>query len=228
MGSQSIVADRGARSLALTIAQFCSGRGAAVLVAVLLTFAGVVASASRAVLPPRCAGRGARADVIVGDTTRFHTSLGGCRRSGRGAAAALLIVFNGNTLGERLSQLLDTGITDDVRLALWAAANRMIADAPWFGLGLGTFQDAYPLYATQLLPYVMDKAHCDYLELAAGLGLPAAVAWWCAMTWLFVVCIRGVRIRAATGSILLLRWERQRLSPSIPVSISVCRCLPSP
>ena len=207
MGSQSIVADRGARSLALTIAQFCSGRGAAVLVAVLLTFAGVVASASWAGFAATMCGVVALALTSLLVTRRGSTRLW----AGAGALVAVLpllflIVFNGNTLGERLSQLLDTGITDDVRLALWAAANRMIADAPWFGLGLGTFQDAYPLYATQLLPYVMDKAHCDYLELAAGLGLPAAVAWWCAMTWLFVVCIRGVRIR-----------RRNRLYPLIAV-----------
>jgi O-antigen ligase len=207
MGSQSIAAGRGARQLAVTIVQFCFGRGAPVLVAVLLTFAGVVASASRAGFAATMCGV-----VVLALTSLFVTRRGSARLwAGAGALVAVLpllflIVFNGDTLGERLSQLLDTGITGDVRLALWAAANRMIADAPWFGLGLGTFQDAYPLYATQMLQYVMDKAHCDYLELAAGLGLPAAVAWWCAMAWLFVVCIRGVRIR-----------RRNRLYPLIAV-----------
>ena len=61
-----------------------------------------------------------------------------------------------------------------VKIALWSAAQRMITSAPFLGLGLGTFQDAYPMYATQMLPFIMDKAHSDYLEFAAGLGLP----WW--------------------------------------------------
>jgi O-antigen ligase len=41
----------------------------------------------------------------------------------------------------------------------------------------------------------MDKAHNDYLELAAGLGLPAAVALWAAIAWLELFCLRGVFIR---------------------------------
>ena len=86
----------------------------------------------------------------------------------------------------------------------------MIADAPWFGLGLGTFQDAYPLYASQVLPFVMDKAHCDYLEFAAGIGLPAAIAWWIAIAWLTLLCLRGVRVR-----------RRNRLYPLVAVAASV-------
>ncbi len=41
----------------------------------------------------------------------------------------------------------------------------------------------------------MDKAHCDYLEFAAGIGLPAAVAWWGALIWLTGLCLRGVFFR---------------------------------
>jgi O-antigen ligase len=121
-----------------------------------------------------------------------------------------LVIFNGETLNERVSLLLDSGTTDAVRLTLWAAAEHMIADAPWLGLGLGTFQDAYPLYATQVLPFVMDKAHCDYLEFAAGIGLPAAIAWWLAIMWLVVVCLRGVRSR-----------HRDRLYPLIGIAATI-------
>jgi len=126
-----------------------------------------------------------------------------------------------------MAQLLDAGVTENVRLTLWAAANRMIADAPLLGLGLGTFQDAYPLYASQVLPYVMDKAHCDYLEFAAGLGLPAAIAWWSAMASLVVLCLRGVRVRHRHRLYPILALGRRRSSASIPVLISVFRCPPS-
>jgi O-antigen ligase len=211
MGSQSIVAGRGARNLALTIVQFAFGRGAFLLVAVLLTFAGVVASASRAGFAAIICGFAALALASLLMTRH--------RRAGLWTAAGsllavlpllFLIAANGDTLGDRLGQLLDTGTADNIRLALWPAARRMISDAPWLGLGLGTFQDAYPLYATQVLPYVMDKAHCDYLEFAAGVGLPAAIAWWSAMLWLFFLCLRGVRVR-----------RRNRLYPLVAVGASV-------
>jgi O-antigen ligase len=54
---------------------------------------------------------------------------------------------------------------------------------------------AYPLYADQMFPYVMDRAHNDYLEFAAGLGLPAAIAWWSALGWCAFVCARALFIR---------------------------------
>ena len=103
----------------------------------------------------------------------------------------LLISVQNAELQQRFTAVLDAGTTDGVRLALWQAALRMIQTVPWQGLGLGTFQDAYPLYANQVLPYVLDKAHCDYLELAAGLGLPAAILCWLAMVWLTAVCLLG-------------------------------------
>ncbi len=211
MGSQSIVAARGARQLTLTILQFCVGRGAPVLVAALLCFAGVVASASRAGFVSTMCGL-----AVLALGSLLVTRRGSTRAwAGAGALVAVLpvlflVVFNGDTLAGRIDQLLDAGTADTTRLALWASANRMIADAPWFGLGLGTFQEAYPLYAAQVLPYVMDKAHCDYLEFAAGLGLPAAIAWLTAIVWLTLLCLRGVRMR-----------RRNRLYPLIAVAASV-------
>jgi O-antigen ligase len=193
IGSGSIIAGRGAKRLALTIMEYCLGRGALVLVAGLLTFAGVVASASRAGFVSTLCGLFALALaallVLRHGSSRFWAGIGAL-------AAALplmiLLAMNGDTLADRIGQLLDNGTADAARLTLWAAANRMIADAPWLGLGLGTFEDAYPLYASQVLPNVMDKAHCDYLEFAAGIGLPAAIAFWTALLWLVALCLKGV------------------------------------
>lgn len=78
---------------------------------------------------------------------------------------------------------------------LWNAALRMIQNAPLLGLGLGTYENAYPMYSDTMLPLIMDKAHNDYLELAAGWGLPAAILWWSALAWLAFLCVRGVFIR---------------------------------
>jgi O-antigen ligase len=71
----------------------------------------------------------------------------------------------------------------------------MIRDAPLTGFGLGTFEAAYPPYAQDLVRLTVDKAHNDYLELAAGFGLPAAVLWWIALLWLVGLCVRAATIR---------------------------------
>jgi O-antigen ligase len=205
MGNESIVAGRGPRRLLLSILHYCLGRGAFVLIAMLLTFAGVVASGSRAGFAATMCGLLALAIASLVITRQRSSRLW----AGIGALAAalplmVLITLNGDTLAGRVGPLLDGGSVDAIRLNLWAAGQRMIADAPWLGLGLGTFEDAYPLYASQIIPMVMDKAHCDYLEFAAGLGLPAAILWWTAVAWLAVLCLRGLRQRRRNRAYCLL------------------------
>ena len=196
LGGEAIVAGRGVRRLFLTVMEFCLGRGAFVLAAGLLAFAGVAASASRAGFLSMLCGLIALALAALIFLRRRSSRLW----AGAGALAAalpllILLALNSDMLTDRVNLLLDSGTVDATRLTLWAAARRMIADAPWLGLGLGTFEDAYPLYATQVIRNVMDKAHCDYLEFAAGLGLPAAIAFWTALLWLNTLCLKGVRQR---------------------------------
>ena len=120
------------------------------------------------------------------------------------SVAIVLFALGGDTLEAQFNALVEAGGVDPIRLTLWDAAHRMIADAPWLGLGLGTFESAYQLYATEVFPYVMDKAHSDYLEFAAGLGLPAAIAWWMAILWLALLCVRGVFVRRRNRAYPLL------------------------
>jgi len=132
--------------------------------------------------------RGGFSALAAGFLTLFliavFISRGGSRLSSLLGAvvglACLLIplLLGADTLAQRMDILMDTQRADVVRTELWSAATRMIEDSPWLGFGLGTFSDAYPLYARSILPFVMDKAHSDYLEFAAGVGLPAAFAWW--------------------------------------------------
>lgn len=188
----NVITDRGIRRFALSLISYCFGRGAALLIASVLLMTGVIASASR----------GGTAALIVGLLAMAAISVTLTRRPATRIASALsiillflpIIVFlfiNNTTLPARVNVLLDAGTADSVRLELWLVAEHMIISAPWQGLGLGTFQDAYPLYATRALPYVMDKAHCDYLELIAGLGVPAASAILLAIFLMMVVCLRG-------------------------------------
>jgi O-antigen ligase len=195
-GSEAIIVGRGWRRLAESVLSHCFGRGAFLLVAALLTFAGVVASASRAGFAATMCGLAAIAMVsffvVRNRSSRAWATVGAVAAV---APLLILITFNGDTLDSRISQLLASDTGDQIRFSLWAATQRMISDAPWLGLGLGSFEDAYPLYASQSFPFVMDKAHCDYLEFAAGIGLPAAIAWWAALAWLIALCVRGVRDR---------------------------------
>lgn len=195
-GSEAVDVGRGWRRLVDSAVSYCFGRGAPLLVAAVLTFAGVVASASRAGFVGTMCGFAVIAlvslTIVRSRTSRILAAAGALAAA---APLLILITFNGDTLGSRVSELMASNTGDQIRFSLWAATRRMIVDAPWLGLGLGSFEDAYPLYASQVYPLVMDKAHCDYLEFAAGLGLPAAVAWWIALAWITVICLRGVRER---------------------------------
>ena len=123
-------------------------------------------------------------------------------------AVGSLFVINGARLLSNLGDL-PTGL-DDMRVLLADAAWRMVRDAPFTGLGLGSFQAAYPSYAHVVVPFVIDKAHNDYLELAAGWGLPAALCWWGALLWLTGWCVRGVLTR-----------RRNRVFPLLALGASV-------
>lgn len=191
-GANAVISTRGLRRFSLSVLSFAFSEGAVWLICSALLVAGVVASASRAgiaallialltmsllgiFLAPKARGR-----VL----SLFATLLVFLPIAG-------LILVRGDALISRIKDLIDAGTADNVRLALWAASERMIASAPFQGLGFGTFQDAYPLYANQFLPFVMDKAHCDYLELAAGLGLPAAGLLLTALIILGLSCLYG-------------------------------------
>jgi O-antigen ligase len=215
----------------LNTIQFLFGRGVGYLIALLASFCTLLASASRAGTLATLCG------LLVMLTLAWGS---GDRRSTRGwlligafSIGTLLVVLfalSGGTLADRLNVLVDAGGIDRIRLSLWDAAGLMISSAPMLGLGLGSFGDSYPMYATKVLPFVMDKAHNDYLEFAAGLGLPAAIAWWTAWAVLAIDCVRGAfrrrhnqhfAILAAGATILVAVHSAFDFSLQIPaVSLS--------
>jgi O-antigen ligase len=189
----NILASKGLRRLMLTSLQFTFGKGLPIVVSTILTISALVAAASRAgffstVVALLCMGifltlslrgRASRRWLIIGALALI-------------VLLVVLVWISGDTLNGRIVDLKNAGDTLTIRLVLWDAALRMIVNAPWLGLGLGTFQDAYPMYATKLLPFIMDKTHCDYLEFAAGLGLPGALCWWSAIAISMARMIEGV------------------------------------
>jgi O-antigen ligase len=196
LSSSSLIENKGPRRFFLSLIQFTFDRRAPHLIAALLLFSAVAASASRGGFAAMTAGLIAMAVISIGLARRRE------RRSWSTIAMGItlvpflaFIITNSEKLAQRFAAVLDAGTVDDIRLALWAAAVRMIESAPLRGLGLGTFQDAYPLYAQKVFPFLMDKAHCDYLELAAGIGLPAAICCWLAIGCFALYCLRGVFVR---------------------------------
>ena len=60
------------------------------------------------------------------------------------------------------------------RMAVWKDTTKLIAEHPWTGTGLGSFQFAFTRVQSRELNYTVEHAHNDYLEFAVELGVPAA------------------------------------------------------
>jgi O-antigen ligase len=193
---KSLVRRRGFGRLVLSAIQISFGPGTLSLVAALLSLSLVAATGSL----------GGTLATLTAIVAMFALSSAARLRAKMDTWSALtttglvlsiigLIVLNSGEQVSRISGMASTGLGEEMRINLWNASERMIADAPFLGLGLGTFQSAYPLYSQNFYPYVMDKAHNDFLELAAGWGLPATIAWLGALAWLAAICVRGVFLR---------------------------------
>ena len=100
---------------------------------------------------------------------------------------------------------------DHTRLSLYRSTLRMIADRPWFGSGLGTFNFAFPAYRSDdISMWGIYDAHSTLLELAAEAGLPLAsivvIGWMIA----FGVLAHGIRTR-----------RRDRIIPAAALAVGL-------
>jgi O-antigen ligase len=104
-------------------------------------------------------------------------------------AAVFLVVASGSGTLDRIA-----GGSASDRPALIETTQQAIQSAPLVGSGYGAFANVFQMYRDLTLPsraeYVM--AHSSYLELAFGLGLPAAAALLLAAAWLAITCLIGV------------------------------------
>jgi O-antigen ligase len=98
-------------------------------------------------------------------------------------------------LGGQVSSRFDSqGLVDEGRIAAWRSTLRIIADHPWFGTGIGTFQWAFPPYRSPEVSIrgVWDAAHSTPLELASEVGLPLALLVAAAWGIMFVILAQGI------------------------------------
>lgn len=192
-GRQAIVASRGWRTHLRTLILYATGRGSLWLASSLVLFGALVASDSRAGLMSCLVGLFVvfiLAVAVAAGKSRLRWTLTGGALAG--VAIFALFVVNGETLQSRFENLIETRGHGELRPLMWDAALRAIEANPWSGTGLGTYRDVYPGYAQQFVPYVVDRVHNDYLELALGLGIPAAVLWLLALCFLVGQCAWGI------------------------------------
>ncbi len=70
-----------------------------------------------------------------------------------------------------------------------------VEDAPFLGVGLGTFEAVFRFYHSLGPGMRLDRAHNDLLETALELGVPAALALVISITFLGLSCAVGARTR---------------------------------
>lgn len=93
---------------------------------------------------------------------------------------------------EPLAARPDTAVNE--RFLIWSSALAMLREAPWHGIGPGTFQARYPAYRSPADTSAGQYAHNDYLQILIELGWP------------------GLLILAALAVVTLRRlpWQRSR------------------
>ena len=90
------------------------------------------------------------------------------------------------------------------RFAHWRAALSMANDLPWFGVGFGNYEVAYPRYELMNWRFALGHAHNYYLNLLAETGVVGLSGYLLAWTLIFGLILRGLRHQAGFGRGLAL------------------------
>jgi O-antigen ligase len=158
--------------------------------------------------------------LVVGVVAFFYRDLpkrqGVLLALGTGCSMALLILYV--LAGNVVARFYEQGIIDHTRLSLYRSTLRMIADHPWFGTGLGTFNFAFPAYRSDELPMygIFDRAHNTLLEIAAEAGAPLACVVVASWVVVFGTLAYGVRTR-----------RRDRVIPPAAIAVGLSAVLHS-
>lgn len=161
----------------------------AIEVALLVFFLAIAATNSRGVILSLVLGLGLLAALAWRHVPRgrLYTLL---------ALVAMAFVITdllkGGAVVARLATVVDPASAGFDRYLIWSQAWRLLGDAPWFGIGLGTFWLRWPPYRDPADTTAGFYVHNDYLQIwiEAGvpgllllLGLYAAVVMACLRLW---------------------------------------------
>ncbi|MCB9478279.1 MAG: O-antigen ligase family protein [Deltaproteobacteria bacterium] len=156
--------------------------------AIVLCLGAIVASGSRAAIASL-----AFAMALVGATLVSHRQ----RRNFVFVIAALSFVavlfsmwLGTDELPARYAELTQDVRAGDARPRVYLATLKMIADAPFYGVGAGGFADAFAFYRPAGLLAHYDYVHSDPLEILAETGLFGASALYGAIAFALIVVIR--------------------------------------
>lgn len=103
-------------------------------------------------------------------------------------------------LTERLSSVFDPTHSGHDRFLIWRQAWKMLQDAPWLGIGLGTYWLFWPPYRDPLDSSAGFYVHNDYLQIWIETGLPGLLlllATEVAVLMLFIRLLRDARVPVA-------------------------------
>lgn len=101
-------------------------------------------------------------------------------------------VLSGGATADRLARLFDEG---DMRFEAYPLVLEAIAERPWTGYGLGSFDTAFRAFRDASIPHLFSRAHSDYLELVMDVGWPAAIAMVMSFLLLLVAAWHASRVR---------------------------------
>jgi O-antigen ligase len=122
-------------------------------------------------------------------------------RAGRWEALMLMpllamIVFVAVTSARGLGARLLATSGEDARFSVYPAVVDAIGDRPLLGHGLGAFEEAFrPYVPPDAAGAEWAFAHNTFLEVAFGLGLPAAGVFYAAIALIVLRIFRGARTR---------------------------------
>ena len=128
----------------------------------------------------RCASRAAWVALVC---YLLFVGLNRLRARVRLLVLALIVIIGGSGAianHERIVQIVDK----DIRIPVWETAAQLAADHPVTGVGPGRFVNVYAEYLTTssyhrraVASETIAHPHNEFLNIAANIGIPAALAW---------------------------------------------------
>ncbi len=102
---------------------------------------------------------------------------------------------------ERLGTLTELAGADRGRLQIWTQAWKMLGDAPWYGMGIGTFGLAWPPYRHPQDGSAGYFAHNDYLQIWIETGWPGLLLLLAVLVAVLWALVKVLRHPAAPGAV---------------------------